>query len=433
MRKRMLASFSKFIPQNASNHYLYMLEKALSKSHAIAGLTDDEPFEEMWNSNTFGSGNTLIFYIVNIRMFVNAQAVSNTLRTKGIKTIGIYLNRKTDQDDFDVTYQCNGDVANFLRLSTRLKKYRSIVQTNFTWAYIAPVLMNILGVKQCAVELNDWFTSFVPPGKEQRYLEEKIFSEQEIELTKEVEQWLWQNSELLITKNRPAFSGPMPKGRLLRLYPSLPLSMMLPPQRKKVPGKRMVYAGQLKEPGTAPNDIFGDIVLNKVGECLINQSFEVTFIIPDTTKEHLKKNYPTYLKLSEQHNSFNILPGISRADLIRYLNTEADIGLIIHDFSECESLGKEHVEGALATKYFTYIAAGIPVIVSEELRDMAQITKEFNLGIVIGLQQWPNLKTILADLDLNQYNDSIAEFQKKAAMEKQIGPLVEWFEKASIR
>ena len=55
----------------------------------------------------------------------------------------------------------------------------------------------------------------------------------------------------------------------------------------------------------------------------------------------------------------------------------------------------DHINGTMASKLFTYIASGIPVIISKELEYMSRFVVENGIGIVLSQDEMSALSTVL--------------------------------------
>lgn len=76
-------------------------------------------------------------------------------------------------------------------------------------------------------------------------------------------------------------------------------------------------------------------------------------------------------------------------------------GWMVYDFSRYTTTHMSSHHHTLSTKLFTYIQAGLPVIISEEYKYMVDICNKYSIGIVLSRKDVPQLGEILKDVDVS--------------------------------
>jgi len=164
------------------------------------------------------------------------------------------------------------------------------------------------------------------------------------------------------------------------IFPPLPLKRRYHRITKKTCGfpMKLVYAGVIA-PSCVPYEIYGDIQLRPVIDMLLEQDFIVDVYANDLMQ--FEDHYDEYRYLSATCSRFGFYQRIHPDDVSSVL-TDYHFGLMVYDFTRTK-VGRKHFETILPTKMMTYIEAGIPIIISEELKAVADIVEKYSLGIVV--------------------------------------------------
>jgi hypothetical protein len=75
---------------------------------------------------------------------------------------------------------------------------------------------------------------------------------------------------------------------------------------------------------------------------------------------------------------------------------------MIYDFSRYSEREMPSHHHTLSAKLFSYIQAGLPVLISEEYRFMAGICRKYGIGLVLSRAEVAHLRDRLAEVDYEQ-------------------------------
>lgn len=89
----------------------------------------------------------------------------------------------------------------------------------------------------------------------------------------------------------------------------------------------------------------------------------------------------------------------------------------------------DHLKGILPSKFFTFMEAGIPVIVSQELEYVANLVREHGLGIVITQQDIDSLSALLKMADRTALQKNIHHYRQEHCMDHHIQKLENFYAK----
>jgi hypothetical protein len=97
-------------------------------------------------------------------------------------------------------------------------------------------------------------------------------------------------------------------------------------------------------------------------------------------------------------------------------------------FHNKENFDKRWWRAALSNKIFSYLEAGIPFIVNDELEFMANIIRKFKCGIVISEKDLPNLRKILEKQNYKKLLEGVKKAREHFRISKQIKILIDELE-----
>lgn len=192
---------------------------------------------------------------------------------------------------------------------------------------------------------------------------------------------------------------------------------------------RLVFCGSLA-PSYHPKAVWGDVCLLPLFEKLIQSGFSVdVYGLP-----YQGMNRPEFLDyqyLMKSNENFRLHEGLSPAELGNAL-VGYDFGMMFYDFSET-LIQDEHKKYLLPTKLFSFIEAGIPVIISAEMEYVASIIQEHGLGFAVSREevQHPELiyKKICA-ADIGELRKNIVHYRNTHGMESAVDEVLGLYDAA---
>ena len=296
------------------------------------------------------------------------------------------------------------------------------VQSHFKWIFLSQFVQNIK--PECSVvhEINDWMEAFID-NSETAALSEKtgLWSKNEIKEIVECENYILNHMNGFIYKNGGEWmhnkidASPI---HSLHLLPCPPKRMMRPPvSRRRKEFWRLVFAGRVA-PTDSSDHFFNDIKLLPLVRELTHQSLKTTiWNSPIFNNAQLEINFFDYCQESRNNEFFQLEQGTPIDKIVDHLNGHFDFGLMLYYFIPDLSVGKNHLACSMASKLFTYIAAGLPILISPELKYMSDFVKIHGIGLVIECQDIPSLKSILNTCDYIALINNMAKAQKKYCAE----------------
>lgn len=375
----------------------------------------------------------LVFVAVNRGNFPSIEYIASTISDKGqYRTYGVYLKSRPPKNVYHALFHCDESLVDLDAIVSQLPPVHFYLQAHGRWIFLFRRIRELNFGLKIAHEVYDWMESFI--GDSRQFIDSGMFDKLQIETIIEDEAYTRQYSDLLIHKD----SGSWIEGKLMeaktssmQLYPCPPSQWMEAPKRyDRTGGVRLVYAGQVMN-NQAPAAVFGDLDYLSLIRELTQQGAELTvFNSVFSTRELCQDLFGDYHREMRNNPRFVFREGIDMPGIIRALHGKYDYGLVLFDFDRDLAVGKSHLRETMASKIFTYLSAGLPVIVSEELNHMAEFVRENGIGIVVGKDERSNLVKMLEDIDPRQFIDNIEVAQKKYAIERFVDRFTEWLNRS---
>ncbi len=192
-------------------------------------------------------------------------------------------------------------------------------------------------------------------------------------------------------------------------------------------GKVHIVHGGNVAPSRFPEKNFGDTQYHRLIETITRQGiyFDI-FLTPQYNVLRAKQLFGDYMLMAKKNSFFNFKRGLpldkAPKEFSRY-----DFGAMI-SFLDRGGGFNEHIQTRLATKFFTYLEAGLPIIVCEEFQYPANLVVEHEIGIVVSQKDLENLPAIINSYDRNKLIANVKKAQTELGMDKQIGHLITFYE-----
>ncbi|MET0105092.1 MAG: hypothetical protein ABW072_08110 [Sedimenticola sp.] len=401
---------------------LRFIRKNWSQGITSQARTNDlQSFVDKIN-NEASAGNVVLFIGLHDGNIPTLQYIRDALCKKySYAAYTVYLNNYTEDERGDRSFCCNGSLGDLCYVIQNIKDMSVYVQAHSKWSFLGSLFKGINHNIKVVQELYDLFTFFIPVGKEEVFVEAGVFINSEIDLIRYFEKFMLSFIDGVVYKNGgPAVSIILQDSTsdALQIMPAPSLSFAQKPVNDQVhPRTRLVYAGQVKNSDYFPA-IFGDMYLLPIFKQFINSGYGVDiFCSYSRDEQHYKTQFSEYLSEERVNRNLRIHPRLPVRNLISRLSGSYDYGLVLFNESENLVVGKDHVETASASKLFTYLFAGLPVIVSAELKYMASLVEQHGLGVVLDNSELLDLPRYLNDVDYNELLSHVEASQKKFCIE----------------
>ncbi len=207
------------------------------------------------------------------------------------------------------------------------------------------------------------------------------------------------------------------------------------PQQQVYPdlgsGVRIVYGGIVIESGL-PTRLYGDVQLIHLARKLTSQGlyFDI-YPSPHFRASSTKRRLAEFVELAAVNPLFHFQPALppqlTAAEFGKYHFASMMYLLEGADWD------REHYRMTIPSKFFKYIEAGLPVIVSEELGYVSRLVRDYEIGIVVSRKDIDRLAGIIQSCDYEKLRANVKNAQRELSMEKHISRLIDFYEQAALR
>ncbi|NUO09354.1 MAG: hypothetical protein HUU08_11845 [Candidatus Brocadia sp.] len=189
----------------------------------------------------------------------------------------------------------------------------------------------------------------------------------------------------------------------------------------------LVYGGIITS-SDKPRELFGDNQFIALAKKLINQGlcFHM-YPSPHFSPFQIKKLYQDYIQLAAETPKFTFEQGMPQDKAIKEFS-RYDFATMMSIFDGMK-LNTFHWNTSMPSKFFTYLSAGLPVIVSEEHGNISALVRKYECGIVVSQKDLDNLFDIIKQHDYEKLKTNVRRAREELSMEKHIGRLIEFYER----
>lgn len=188
----------------------------------------------------------------------------------------------------------------------------------------------------------------------------------------------------------------------------------------------LVYGGNVA-PSYSREKLLGDVMFHSLVEKVIKQGiyFDI-YCTPHSSSIKFKHEFWDYILMAKKSGLFKFEKGVPLNEATKKF-AKYDFGAMIYLFDRGTFLS-EHNSMRVPGKVFTYIEAGLPILISEELQSVAKIVKEHEIGTVVSQKDLDNLPDVISRYDREKLNANVLKAQRELSMERHIGRLVAFYE-----
>lgn len=194
---------------------------------------------------------------------------------------------------------------------------------------------------------------------------------------------------------------------------------------------RLVYAGGVMPHRIAvaqghENQVFDPLVTETAGLDL-----ELIFLVNQNARNMHWEDQARYFALSEEHPHFSFRPGVPFHFLPAAI-ADCHFGLL-YDNMRISSYREEAYWHNMSTKVFSYLEAGLPILVYDDFRYIAQMAAEHGIGLTYSLDRLQDIPDILASADYPALKANVRRFRETHELDSLIPALSELYTPTKTR
>lgn len=188
----------------------------------------------------------------------------------------------------------------------------------------------------------------------------------------------------------------------------------------------LVYGGNVA-PSNLPQKIFADVQFHELIKGITKQGlyFDI-YASPHVSPVKFELFFSDYLAISRENNLFRLKKGLF-PDTAAHEFSRYDFGMMVYLFNQGTFLN-DALQTRLPGKFFLYLEAGLPIVISEELAYVAKIVREYEIGIVVRQAEIDNLSKIIPGYHYEQLKNNVIAARKELSMETHIEKLLKFYE-----
>ncbi len=192
---------------------------------------------------------------------------------------------------------------------------------------------------------------------------------------------------------------------------------------------RLLFAGGLVPlDARNPPSLFPETGMPRAFRSLLEQGLAIDVLHdPNSPLNETDPRIKAYMDLARDFPLFRFKKGVP-PDRLAQASSVYDYGLLLFDYdASITRIRESQRKGVVATKIFTYLEAGLPVLVNAEYEEMARIVSENGLGLAVHSRDLGRVAAKLSLFDYEKSVQNIRAFNERHGMDKEIGRLVDFY------
>ena len=192
----------------------------------------------------------------------------------------------------------------------------------------------------------------------------------------------------------------------------------------------LVYGGSVA-PSYEPKEQNPGFQFIDLAKNLVNQGLYFhMYVSPHFSPYKIKKLFPAYIQLAAKVPNFSFRQGLSIDKAIKEFSRYDFAVMINKYYDETKIITNTHWDTVIPSKFFTYLSAGLPIIVGNEFVFIASLVTKYEIGIVIKQNEIDFLAEIIKRYDYEKLKANVMQTREELSMKKHIGRLIDFYEQA---
>ncbi len=393
------------------------------------------PLPEIINSESINS-NTILFISDTPPFHLVRQSIA--LRKRNIKTCLILLEKYPDEIDSFLKRNFNC----YINLYQLVDEYTVFEIVKAICDRVTPYLFHVWGlwsvlylplfVKRFSkvpviCDFNDIFSMFMNVkdfsesiGPNYGYLVNKL----EKETVKKLDGLIHKEGELASTYLKDNYQ----RSNLVlnfKNYPSIEFqSFQDTPQPDQNTGVRVIYTGAMAPPIAKKVNLNANLL--DTFKAITAQGIKIDAFLTPYSNPH-PADFKDYRNLAGDNKLFKLFDGLP-SDKINKIAGEYHYGLCGMFINDDTLINSQLYKSIFSTKLFTYLEAGIPIIINQAFSAMASYINIHKIGLVIPESYfWSGLADFLASINYTELKQNVLTYCREFAMENKIDQMISFY------
>lgn len=192
-------------------------------------------------------------------------------------------------------------------------------------------------------------------------------------------------------------------------------------------GKIHLVYGGIVYSSSHPEKVFNTNQFHELIKEITKQGicFDI-FTTPHISAIKFEQFFPDYIAISKENALFKFKKGSFPSNAVNEFS-RYDFGMLMYLFDKRSSLDESN-KIRLPGKFFFYLEAGLPILISEEFGYAAKLVREYEIGVVVSQRDIYNLSKIIPTYDYEKLRSNVMAARKEFSMEVHIDKLLDFYE-----
>ncbi len=429
-----------YVPWSATvknNEYCLKINSFLNKSNTINEFINSskDVIEEFVNNFKFlKKGSKTIVFIAGDKCFPMILRQAKIIKSNGYKTFLINMNQLKESDLRNLEYCFDGILQNCMFypvLKEILKKINPDYFQVQCWMWSYHLGKFIIENKKKSKVICDFY-DVTGMYSEEKFLK-TVWSDYNVKQDLENEKFIFENADGLIHRYKQRifldYSKKYYRKKNILEFQQYPTKIFDLKKNENKNNFKFVFCGTLIPPNDKnhPKELFNASGLFDSFNSILKNNYELHIYLPINGSLDFNKwlfdlrdnEYPKTLKI---HNS---LPIESLIDEI----SQYDFGINIQKIDMKKTkISHFSYKGAMGTKNYTYLEAGLPILVNDEYAYCKELVEKNNIGIAVKSDELRNIDQILDKVNINYLKDNVRKFNIKNSLFEKYTELTAFYE-----
>lgn len=371
-----------------------------------------------------------VVLFTGVYAYFNFNRLSVSLRRQGCRTVFLCLNPSNQAfrgEHFDLCLHAHGDFNVFYWLMAAFP-YRAVHYQGWLNMHLFALAARTLVSSPFVVEFNDLLSMLFDEEEFDRLFGAGAAKADQAcvdELVRDSEGLVFNYAAgaagMLVPRNSPPF----------RHFHSWPLPEFFAAEEARPGPVRLAFTGTVNA-SHFPDPAFGDVKLLRLARVLAAQGIELHLFLNPYQPLSPRGVFWDYQYLAQQEPLFHIRQGRPPEELPAAI-ADMHYGAMIYLFPDEFTVKDEHFAHMMPTKFFSYMEAGLPVLVGAELESLAALVREHGLGAVLRQEDIRDIGRVLRGLDLPALRENVRRFRASHGMHEKLQEIESLYAEAKAR
>lgn len=419
------------------NDYCKKIHTLIEETNVIDKFNDSSKYEIkefIENFNYLKKNFKTILFIAGQKCFPMMLRLAELMRNKGYKTFLINMEPLNENDLNDLKHCFDYALQNCLFFPV-LKKILKQIDPNYfhiqCWMLSYHLGRFIIENKKNAKVICDFY-DVTGMYSEKKFLK-IIYDDFNVDQDLENEKFIFENADGIIHRYKQEifldYSKKYNSTKNILEFQQYPTEILKLSKNITTNKFKFVFCGTLIPPNDSkhPKELFNASGLYEAFDSVLKNNHELNIYLPINGNSEFNKwifdlrdsNYTENLKI---HNSLPL-------DSLIIEISKYDFGINIQKIDMKKTkISHFSYKGAMGTKNYTYLEAGLPILVNNEYSYCKELVEKNNIGIAVKSEDLRNINEILENVDINNLKKNVRKFNVKNNLYKKFSELSAFYE-----